>query len=79
MDKSQFSYGFLIVEPNIMNLPDSLNLRNVKLCTLTEALLNASIVVVLVNHSEFYSIRTEDYPNNTFLDFKGIFRKGGEC
>ncbi|AFQ45978.1 UDP-N-acetyl-D-mannosamine dehydrogenase [Desulfosporosinus meridiei] len=72
---SEDDRDFLIVEPHIKNLPDDINLSHVKLCTLEEALLKATIVVVLVSHSEFYSIKLVDYPYIRFLDYNGIFRK----
>jgi UDP-N-acetyl-D-mannosaminuronic acid dehydrogenase len=47
-------YEILAVEPNIQELPKVLeNRKNVKLVSLEDALKEADVIVVLVNHKEF--------------------------
>lgn len=51
-------YQILAVEPNIKQLPLKLqDMSNIKLVSLTQALDEADIVVVLVNHREFVDIQ----------------------
>jgi UDP-N-acetyl-D-mannosaminuronic acid dehydrogenase len=51
---SDEGYEILAVEPNIQELPKVLeNRKNVKLVSLEDALKEADVVVVLVNHKEF--------------------------
>jgi UDP-N-acetyl-D-mannosaminuronic acid dehydrogenase len=51
---SDEGYEILAVEPNIRELPKVLeNRKNVKLVSLEDALKEADVVVVLVNHKEF--------------------------
>ena len=65
----------LVVEPNIKDLPAMLMSPNIRLCTVQDALIESSIIVILVNHKEFYFINPEDYPKISFMDFKGILER----
>ncbi|MGF1765943.1 UDP-N-acetyl-D-mannosamine dehydrogenase [Enterovibrio makurazakiensis] len=55
------------IEPNITNLPDKLN--NITLTTSSAAVENCDILLMLVNHKEFYGL---DFADNVVIDTKGI-------
>ncbi len=60
----------LVVEPNIKVLPDSL--INCQLVSRDVAISDSDIIVILVNHKEFYEI---NYEGKVVIDTKGIFKK----
>ena len=57
----------MIVEPNIKELPKSLT--NCRLVDSHEAITKSDIIVLLVDHKEFFSI---DFNNKYLIDTKGI-------
>lgn len=64
----------LVVEPNIQELPAGLADSPVRLVTQDEALLEANIVVGLVNHREFSRIKPEDLAEKVVVDVRGMWR-----
>lgn len=59
-----------IVEPNIKSLPNSLNGCN--LISASSALSDTDLIVILVDHDEFYAL---DFKDKAVIDFKGILSK----
>ena len=62
-------YGILAVEPNITALPA--NLVGVQLVTTSEALLRADVLVLLVDHSEFKSVKPPE--SLAIVDTRGVW------
>lgn len=62
----------LVVEPNIEKLPDSFNGKAVQLVELDEALNQADILVVLVDHREFLGLAKMDLADKIIVDTRGI-------
>jgi UDP-N-acetyl-D-mannosaminuronic acid dehydrogenase len=60
----------LVVEPNIKSLPESLG--KCQLVSHDVAIMEADIVVILVNHKEFYGL---DFSNIKVIDTRGILKK----
>ena len=68
------SNEFLIVEPNVKELPTSLVSRsNATYAQVDEALETADIVVLLVDHDEFKKIPAVNLGGKTVIDTKGIW------
>ena len=67
-------HELLVVEPYIKTLPESLKGPLVKKIDLDKALLEASIIVVLVDHSLFRNIRPSLKDGQVLIDSKGIWR-----
>ncbi|WP_339014822.1 UDP-N-acetyl-D-mannosamine dehydrogenase [Aeromonas popoffii] len=64
------AYQILAVEPNIDALPSALeNRNNVKLASLSDALQQADVIVILVKHKQFLGLNRSDAANNQLLDF----------
>ncbi|MND31883.1 UDP-N-acetyl-D-glucosamine 6-dehydrogenase [compost metagenome] len=64
------AYQILAVEPNIEALPAVLeNRNNIKLVSLSDALQQADVVVILVKHKQFLGLNRSDAANNQLLDF----------
>ncbi|EOD54859.1 UDP-N-acetyl-D-mannosamine dehydrogenase [Aeromonas molluscorum] len=64
------AYQILAVEPNIEALPATLeNRNNVKLASLSDALQQADVIVILVKHKQFLGLNRSDAANNQLLDF----------
>ncbi|KEY60446.1 UDP-N-acetyl-D-mannosamine dehydrogenase [Serratia sp. DD3] len=63
----------LVVEPNVEQLPKSLA-GHVTLKTLAEALQQADIVVMLVDHKEFKAIKPQEVKQSWVVDTKGVWR-----
>ena len=64
----------LVVEPNVHVLPASLaNQKNVRLVSLEEAMRNANIVLLLVDHKEFKGMDRALLKGKTVIDTRGIF------
>lgn len=61
----------LIVEPNIQTLPWSL--RNVFLSELTPAVEESDILLMLVDHAQFKSIKTSEIKGKVLIDCKGVW------
>ena len=65
----------MIVEPNITEIPSSLaELKNVKLVDTLSAIKSSDIVVGLVDHDEFKSIKKEYFNEKILIDTRGIWR-----
>ena len=63
-----------VVEPNVHVLPASLaNQKNVRLVSLEEAMRNANIVLLLVDHKEFKGMDRALLKGKTVIDTRGIF------
>ena len=63
-----------VVEPNVHELPASLaNQKNVRLVSLEEAMRNANIVLLLVDHKEFKGMDRALLKGKTVIDTRGIF------
>ncbi|RDL17717.1 UDP-N-acetyl-D-mannosamine dehydrogenase [Serratia fonticola] len=63
----------LAVEPNVEQLPKSLA-GLVTLKKLPEALQQADVIVILVDHKEFKAIRPEEIKQSWIVDTKGVWR-----
>ena len=61
------------VEPNVEQLPKSL-VGHVTLKTIAEALQQADVIVMLVDHKEFKAIKAEDVKQSWIVDTKGVWR-----
>jgi len=62
----------LAVEPHIQELPEALNLQNVQLITLDEALEKADVVCVLVGHNQFIKAKSQIIYVHSYIDIVGI-------
>ena len=62
-----------IVEPNIEHLPEGFNKLNTQLSDQNLALQEADVMIFLVNHKNFKSIRREQTINKLIFDVAGIF------
>jgi len=60
----------LVIEPNIKSLPESLG--KCQLVSHDDAIIQADIVVILVNHKEFYGL---DFANIKVIDTRGVLKK----
>lgn len=63
------------VEPNIQELPKDLAGRGVTLVELPEAMDEADVVLMLVDHREFREIPAEALTGKQVIDTKGVWRK----
>lgn len=63
----------LFVEPNIKALPKALSHYNAHLVSLAEALQKAHILVVLVDHKQFKTLKPGDVAAKVVIDTRGIF------
>ena len=63
----------LVVEPNVEHLPASL-VGHVALKTIAEALQQADVIVMLVDHQHFKAIRPEEIKQSWVVDTKGVWR-----
>ncbi|BEL97084.1 MULTISPECIES: UDP-N-acetyl-D-mannosamine dehydrogenase [Serratia] len=63
----------LVVEPNVEHLPASL-VGHVALKTIAEALQQADVIVMLVDHQQFKAIRPEEIKQSWVVDTKGVWR-----
>lgn len=65
----------LVIEPNIDALPESLSkMPDVRLMPIAEALKQADIVVLLVNHKEFYEVDSDLLKEKVVIDTRGVWR-----
>lgn len=60
------------VEPNITELPDSLDMSHVQLSSLEDALQNSDVVVTLVKHKQFVSNKNDVLNANISIDVVGL-------
>jgi UDP-N-acetyl-D-mannosaminuronic acid dehydrogenase len=63
----------LAVEPNVRKLPKSLA-DSVTLTETTDALAQADVLVMLVDHQQFKAIKPEDVNQTWIVDTKGVWR-----
>ncbi|CAI1736497.1 UDP-glucose 6-dehydrogenase ywqF [Serratia quinivorans] len=63
----------LVVEPNVEQLPKSLA-GHVTLKALPEALQQADVIVMLVDHKQFKAIKPEEITQSWIVDTKGVWR-----
>ncbi|WP_300005055.1 UDP-N-acetyl-D-mannosamine dehydrogenase [uncultured Cedecea sp.] len=63
----------LIVEPNIHSLPEKLTADS-ELVSLEQALQQADVLVLLVDHNEFKAIKSEQITQSWIVDTKGVWR-----
>ena len=63
----------LLVEPNIKQLPKKYADHNARLTSLPQALEQANILVVLVDHKQFKTLHTVDVATKVVIDTRGIF------
>lgn len=61
------------MEPNVEHLPASL-VGHVALKTIAEALQQADVIVMLVDHQQFKAIRPEEIKQSWVVDTKGVWR-----
>ena len=67
-------FNILAVEPNIDELPHELDkMDNVRLAALTDAIAEADIVVLLVDHKEFKRIPKADLLARIVVDTRGVW------
>lgn len=65
----------LAVEPHIRNLPPELTeFDNLRFCDMSEALAEADIAVLLVDHAEFRAIEAKELLNKIVIDTRGFWR-----
>lgn len=65
----------LVVEPNIIGLPDSLAIyENLKFVDLDTAIQRANIVVLLVDHKTFKGLDEKMFLNKILIDTRGTFK-----
>jgi UDP-N-acetyl-D-mannosaminuronic acid dehydrogenase len=62
----------LAVEPHIKELPQSLQHLSVTLASLETALVEADLIVILVNHKAFYKLDREELKKKAVIDTRGI-------
>lgn len=62
----------IAVEPNIHALPESLSSKGVEFASLTNALEEANVVVVLVDHKEFKATDSTQFAKKVVIDTRGI-------
>ncbi|WP_416306701.1 UDP-N-acetyl-D-mannosamine dehydrogenase [Neptunicella sp. SCSIO 80796] len=65
----------LAVEPNIKELPEKLSSQNVELVSLQDALEQANVLVVLVDHKPFKSLTSADINTKVVVDTRGLFSR----
>ena len=63
----------LVVEPHIQQLPDSLQ-RRVTLLSLADAVQQADVLVLLVDHRQFKAVNPDTIPQRWIVDTKGIWQ-----
>jgi UDP-N-acetyl-D-mannosaminuronic acid dehydrogenase len=66
--------ALLVVEPNVPELPARLAGRNIQLVGLDEALAQADLVVLLVDHKEFKELPAERLTGKRVIDTRGTWR-----
>ncbi len=65
----------LVVEPHIAELPAAFaGMENIEFVSITEALQRANIVVMLVNHREFYGIVEQQLVGKCIIDTRGAWQ-----
>ncbi|HEX7907042.1 MAG TPA: UDP-N-acetyl-D-mannosamine dehydrogenase [Paraburkholderia sp.] len=67
----RFAGQVVAVEPNVRVLPPSLE-GKVRLCELSEALLEADIIVILVDHAQFRRVDPVRFQAKVVIDTRGV-------
>jgi len=67
----RFAGQVVVVEPNVRTLPESLD-GKVRLCELNEALLEADVVVILVDHAQFRRVDPVRFQAKVVIDTRGV-------
>ena len=63
-----------IVEPNIVDIPSQFNSEITELTNEDYMIEESDIIILLVDHKEFYAIKPEDLKNKLVIDTKGIWQ-----
>jgi UDP-N-acetyl-D-mannosaminuronic acid dehydrogenase len=71
---AQLGCQVLAVEPNIEELPEALNLPNLTMNTLEDALHSADVVCVLVKHRSFMELGNKVRSQGVLIDAVGLIR-----
>ena len=72
----RFNGEILVCEPNITDLPPTLQSQpKIKLSPLQNCLNDAEFIVLLTNHREFTEISVQSLASKTVIDTRGIWRK----
>jgi UDP-N-acetyl-D-mannosaminuronic acid dehydrogenase len=71
----RFDGQVVVVEPNIDELPPSLA-GNVRLCELTQAIAEADVIVILVDHAQFKRIDPVRLQAKVVIDTRGLLSNG---
>lgn len=70
--------SILAVEPHIKNLPSSLSChKNIQLVSIEKACQEADIIVMLVNHEDFWDLDHNLLQEKIIIDTQGIWQKNG--
>lgn len=67
----RFAGQVVVVEPNVRTLPEALE-GKAQLCELTEALLKADIIVILVDHAQFRRVDHVRSQAKVVIDTRGV-------
>lgn len=67
----RFAGQVVVVEPNVRTLPEALE-GKAQLCELTEALLKADIIVILVDHAQFRRVDHVRFQAKVVIDTRGV-------
>ncbi|MBD2187108.1 UDP-N-acetyl-D-mannosamine dehydrogenase [Pseudanabaena mucicola] len=62
----------IVVEPYINQLPHGLNNCDIKLTSLDTAISEANLILILVNHKQFYTIPKEILNKKVVIDTRGV-------
>lgn len=65
--------AIVAVEPNITELPASLASSKVKLMDAEQALAEADVILLLVDHKQFKAIDLQPAPNQQLIDTRGVW------
>jgi len=69
------STSILVVEPNVEVLPKVIaDIANLKLCSISDALAEADIILGLVDHKEFRALSREALVEKVVIDTRGMWR-----
>jgi UDP-N-acetyl-D-mannosaminuronic acid dehydrogenase len=71
----RFEGQVMVVEPNIRKLPDSL-VGKVRFCELNEALNEADVIVILVDHAQFKRVDPVRLQAKVVIDTRGLLSRG---
>lgn len=73
---SHVDHEILVVEPNIDRLPERLLGRGIRLCSIDEALAQADMAVLLVDHAAFREIDHARLADLILYDTRGVWPEG---